>query len=276
MGETVVQELHAYAKQEDIIMGVASAEVLNEKAPEGFRPKDIMPDAKSVICFAKQLPLSAFTAPEVLSNMLYGRAAYIYYLIMDQVANKASIMMEKAGWKALPIPSYSPLRFYEGEPRGMISLKHAAQEAGLGKLGRNTLLVHPSFGNIMRLGAMMTDMEWPEYTASSVFEVCPENCRACEKACPINAISNGKVDKTACLGRCIKHIMLPPAFMLPLMKRLVAASPMMTRFMELFSLNFFETYGIGCTACLTACIHFPGNGKRKANQGQEVKKTGKR
>jgi L-lactate utilization protein LutB len=26
--------------------------------------------------------------------------------------------------------------------------------------------------------------------------------------------------------------------------------------MELFSLNFFEIYGIGCTACLKTCPHF--------------------
>jgi epoxyqueuosine reductase QueG len=264
----VVQALQAFTHQEDMIMGVVSAEALDEKAPEGFRPRDIMPGAKSMIVFAKQLPLSLFTTPDGVSRMLYGRAAYTYYLIMDAAANRTSIMIEKAGGKALPIPSYSPLRFHKGEPRGMISLKHAAAEAGLGKLGRNTLLIHPSYGNIMRLGAVMTDMEWPEYPTRQDAGTCPDNCRACEKACPVNAIRDGRVDKIACLGRCIKHVMLPPAFMLPLVKRVVAASPMMTRFMELFSLNFFETYGIGCTACLKACIHFPGNRKNRSGRGE--------
>jgi epoxyqueuosine reductase QueG len=266
MDKAVVQALQAFAQQQDMAMGVAPADVLDEKAPEGFRPKDVMPGAKSMIVFAKQLPLSVFTAPDSASRMLYGRAAYTYYLIMDEAANRASIMIEKEGYRALPIPSYSPLRFHEGEPRGMISLKHAAAEAGLGTLGRNTLLINPAYGNIMRLGAVVTDMEWPEYPSPAGNGVCPDSCRACEKACPVNAISDGRVDKIACLGRCIRHVMLPPSFILPLVKRIVAASPVMTRFMELFSLNFFETYGIGCTACLKACIHFPGS--RKSRMGR--------
>ncbi|MRR38918.1 hypothetical protein EG829_30565 [bacterium] len=145
----------------------------------------------------------------------------------------------------------------------MLSLKHAAAEAGMGRLGKSSLLIHPELGNIVRLGAVITDMGWPENPAIEDGDPCPDNCRACEKACPVGAIRDGRVNKTACMGRCIRHVMLPPAFMLPAMKRVVAASPMLTRFMELFSLNFFESYGIGCTACLKACPHFPGNRKRR-------------
>jgi epoxyqueuosine reductase QueG len=183
---------------------------------------------------------------------------------MDKLANDLSLMIQNAGYQSLPIPSYSPLRFFEGDPRGIISLKHAAVRAGLGKMGRNSLLINPEHGNVMRLGALATEMEWPEYPSIDEKSPCPESCRICEEACPVGAIKDGNIDKMKCMGKCIKHILLPPAFMLPLMKRTVAASKLMTKFMELTSLNFFETYAIGCTACLKSCIYFPGNKKKKS------------
>jgi|GEM_PF-213338 len=280
MPTDVVKTVKKVAEQEGVLMGVARAEMLNAEAPHGFRPMDLMPEAKSMLVFAKPLPLSVFLTPESVKNTFYQRSAYMYYLLMDKLADAASMLIQEAGYLALPIPAYSPLTFHKGEPRGYISLKHAAAAAGLGKLGRNTLLINESHGNIMRLGALLTAMEWPEYALKSDFEPCPQECRACERTCPIGAIQDGTVDKLACLGKCIKHVMLPPAFMLPTLKRLVAGSRVLTRFMELSSLNFFETYGIDCTACLKACPHFPnpkkiavGGEKKKGRASQQVSMT---
>lgn len=258
MRTDIITTLKKFTTLEGVLMGVVSTEVLNTKAPIGFRPMDIMPSAKSVLVFAKPLPLAVFLVPNRFNNIYYQRAAYMYYLLMDRVADGASMILQEEGHLSLPIPSYSPLRFHEGEPRGVISLKHAAAEAGLGVIGRNTLLINRKYGNIMRLGALMTEMEWPEYSSNTDYRPCPEGCFACESACPIGAIKESGLDKIACLGRCIKHTMLPPSFMLPVVKKVVARSKMLTRFMELISLNFFETYGIGCLACLIACPHFPG------------------
>jgi epoxyqueuosine reductase QueG len=266
MKTDIINAVNDFTAQEGVLMGVASAEVLNTKAPEGFRPMDMMPSAKSVLVFAKPLPLAVFLVPDGFNYMYYQRSAYMYYLLMDRVAGGASMILQEEGYLSLPIPSYSPLRFHEGEPRGVISLKHAGAEAGLGIIGRNTLLINPKYGNIMRLGALMTEMQWPEYSSMADYRPCPEGCHVCERSCPIGAIKDGRVNKTACLGRCIKHTMLPPSFMLPLVKKAVAHSRMLTRFMELISLNFFETYGIGCTACLNACPHFPGK-KREVGRG---------
>jgi epoxyqueuosine reductase len=261
MNAEVISELSDLAAREGVLMGVARAEALNEKAPEGFRPMDMMPSAKSVVVFAKSLPLAAFLVPDRFHNMHYQRSAYLYYLMMDRLAEEAAMLVQEGGCLALPIPAYSPLRFHEGEPRGIISLKHAAAEAGLGVLGKNTLLINQRYGNIMRLGAFMTEMEWPEYSARPDFRPCAEKCDICMRACPIGAISDGRVDKIACLGRCISHVMLPPSFMLPLVKKVVGSSTLLTRFMELVSLNFFETYGLSCTSCLKSCPHFPGRKK---------------
>jgi epoxyqueuosine reductase len=259
----LIGKINDHVSRENILMGAASADVLDTTAPEGFRPREMMPGAKTVLVFAQPLPLAVFLAPGENNNIFYQRSAYVHYLLMDKLANDVSLMLQDAGYQSLPIPSYSPLRFFEGEPRGIISLKHAGVRAGLGKMGRNSLLINTKHGNVLRLGALITEMEWPEYPAINEKSLCPDKCRICEEACPVGAIKDGQVDKMKCMGKCIKHIMLPPAFMLPLMKRAVAGSKLMTKFMELVSLNFFETYAIGCAECLRACIHFPGNKVKK-------------
>lgn len=262
MQKDIIDKIQAHVERENFLMGSAPAEELNRSAPEGFRPKDLMPTAKTVMIFARPLPLSVFEVPGE-NNSFYQRSSYIYYLMMDKLANDLSLMIQQAGYQSLPIPSYSPLRFYKGEPRGVISLKHAAVQAGLGKMGRNTLLINREHGNIMRLGALATELEWSQYPEVTQKSLCPDNCRICEEACPVGAIKDGNIDIMKCMGNCIKHILLPPKFMLPMVKRTVAASKLMTKFMELTSLNFFETYSIGCSACLKVCIHFPANKKNK-------------
>ncbi|HON58581.1 MAG TPA: hypothetical protein P5040_05700 [Smithella sp.] len=262
MTGAIMAKIHDHLRHENVFMGAASAEALNAAAPKGFRPEDLLPGAKTVLVFARPLPQAVFQVPGELSAF-YQRAAYTLYLITDKLANDLCLLLQQAGYRSLPVPSYSPLRFFEGEPRGIISLKHAAVYAGLGAMGKNTLLIHPEHGNIMRLGALMTEMEWPQYAAVAEKSPCPEHCRLCEKACPVGAIRDGKIDKMKCLGTSLKHIFLPPRFALPLMKRLVAGNRRLTKFMELTSLNFFETYGIDCFACLTACIHFPANKPKK-------------
>lgn len=262
MQKDIIDKINTYLEKENVLMGAAPADVLNNLAPEGFRPKDLMPAAKTVMIFAQPLPLAVFQVPGE-NNSFYQRSSYLHYLMMDKLSNDLSLLIQQAGYPSLPIPSYSPLRFYQGEPRGIISLKHAAVQAGLGKMGRNTILIHPKHGNIMRLGALATELEWLQYPEVTQKSLCPDNCRICEEACPVGAIKDGNIDIMKCMGNCIKHILLPPQFMLPLVKRTVAASKLMTKFMELTSLNFFETYSIGCSACLRACIHFPGNRKKK-------------
>jgi epoxyqueuosine reductase len=266
MSAGVIDNIQTYMDKKNIIIGAASAEALNAAAPEGFRPKDLLPGAKTVLVLARPLPLAVFQVPGE-KNAFYQRSSYTHYLIMDQLANDVCLLLQQAGYRSLPVPSYSPLRFFEGEPRGIISLKHAAVYAGLGALGKNTLLIHPEHGNIMRLGALITEMEWPHYAAVAEKSPCPENCRLCEKACPVGAFRDGKIDKMKCMGTSVGHILLPPGFMLPFMKRVVAGSRRMTKFMELTSLNFFETYGIHCFSCLKACIHFPANKTKKVKGG---------
>lgn len=261
MTDQLRQQIHALLNDKNIpVMGVASAARLNAKAPEGFRPMDHLPEAQSVLIFAKPLPVSVFTAPRQNKfHAFYTAAFHSYYQAMNETMNNLCLMLEDAGFSSLPIPSYSPIRFYKGEPRGMMSLKHAAAEAGIGTMGKNTLLIHPKLGNVTRLGGLLTTMPWPESDKpANLAKLCPESCDKCIQACPVKALSEKGINKNRCMVNCVEHSMLPPYFIWRILGWFTAHSRMLTRMMDLITVSFFDSYGISCFNCLRACPHFPG------------------
>ena len=265
MNRALIHKVETFVKSQHIpVMGAASAAEINKKAPPGFRPEDLLTGAKTVIILAKPLPLAVFLTDDKYKNMFYVRSFATYYAIMDKAANVISLMLEAAGYLSLPVPSYSPIRFYDGEPRGLLSLKHAAEIAGLGKMGKNTLLIHPEYGNLLRLGGLVTTMDWPVAEKKEFPGLCPASCNKCEKACPVGALDNRRINKSKCLGNCIQHMMIPSSRLLSGLGWLLARNQQLTDFMERFTYNFIGNYGINCKECLVNCIHFPKPGRKKA------------
>ena len=75
---------------------------------------------------------------------------------------------------------------------------YAAALAGLGKLGRNGLLITENAGSFVFLGFLATDAQLPE----TVGEIIPcSGCGACQKACPGGALGQ-RFDE----GRCLSAI----------------------------------------------------------------------
>ncbi len=252
----LIEKVKQYFEHNDIpIVGAADAEILNQTAPEGFRPKDVLEGAKSVIVFAKPAPLTAYLTPPTHGVRNFYIASYhTYYRMANEVANAICYKLNEAGFPSLPIPSYSPLKFENGHFNGMMSFKHIAEAAGLGKIGKSTLLLHPERGNTLRFGGLVTTFEWPTGEPQEFPDLCPKDCHICEEVCPVGALKDGEIDHFKCMSHCIEHTLRPPLWMMKLMR-----SVFTKRWLNVYSNSFFENYGVSCCECQKQCPRFPAN-----------------
>ncbi|HTX89386.1 MAG TPA: hypothetical protein VMC08_10380 [Bacteroidales bacterium] len=174
-------------------------------APEGFRPTDIWKDCRSVVAFLKRLP------PDVIlpeNPVPYTRAAHILYEELDQLSMRLSFQLEKEGIRSVMVPCDDPYLYWDEENkygRAILSMRHAARNAGLGILGRNTLLINRDFGNMVYIGALLLGTELEPDPPAEDF-ACPPGCSLCLDACPVRALDGITVNQKLCRERsCMKH-----------------------------------------------------------------------
>lgn len=197
----------AFSQLEVDAFGIASVSDLPDK-----RLRDqvlaLLPGACSIVALANEI------YPEVLDHSrpdkLMGEASPRDMLVphMDYLngrLTKAAYDVAKAcrrqGLKALPMPPagiQNDQRFL----RAILSYKHAAEAAGLGTIGRHSLLVTPQFGPRVRLGCVITEAALPP--TPRIEESLCSGCNLCVEACPSKALavpSNGEIysiNKFAC------------------------------------------------------------------------------
>ncbi len=104
-------------------------------------------------------------------------------ILLDSISIRISNVIQERGYSAIPIPA-SQIVDWENQ-RAHLSHKHVAQEAGLGWIGRNNLLVTPEFGAQVRLASIITNIPLSPGKKSAFG--CG-NCKACIAACPAGAI----------------------------------------------------------------------------------------
>ena len=167
------------------------------EAPEGFKPTDIWSRAGSVIVFLKRMPAQAIRTENVA---VYSHAAYVLYSSLDKIGLELSIRLQDKGVGAVPIPTDVPYLFWDSESlrgMGILSLRHAAQNAGLGFLGRNNLLINEDFGSMVYIGAILTDAVLEE-DPLSLATGCPKGCSLCLDSCPVSALDGTTVRQNLC------------------------------------------------------------------------------
>lgn len=118
--------------------------------------------------------------------------------LLDQTALKVAASLQKEGWQALPIPA-SQIVDWEKQ-RGHLSHKKVAIAAGLGRLGRNNLLVTPEHGSRVRLVSILTDKPLGITAAPDGAVTGCGSCRKCINVCPAQAIKERaeEFDHLAC------------------------------------------------------------------------------
>lgn len=99
----------------------------------------------------------------------------------------------------VPIPCDTPYDFWDEETmtgKGILSMRHVAVQCGLGLIGKSSLLLNPGFGNMLALGAFLTDMEMKSDPYSQ--DICLPNCSLCVDSCPAHAILDKHIDQALC------------------------------------------------------------------------------
>ena len=176
--------------------GIASAGRFN-KAPKGFHPHDVYSRCKSVVVFLKRMPSDVINAE---NPVVYTHTANLLYDMLDRIGMDLCFSLDKQGIHAVPVPTDVPYLHWDAETKhgmGILSMRQAAFNAGLGILGRNTLLINRELGNLVYIGAILTDASVNPDPIVDDF-ACPPNCSLCIDACPVQALDGVTVIQKLC------------------------------------------------------------------------------
>lgn len=208
----------ARARGADLVGFAAAADLA--AAPEGFRPRDIMPQAKGVVVMAKAQPRGTVAAG---NQVVYTAQHTNIMRHLDELARAVAVFIEAKGWLAVPVPADDPYFHWEEDRKhgmGILSHRHAAVKAGLGVIGKNALLITPQYGNRVELVSILTDAAFTPPAAAAgpcpptlasvltdrsfapiAAELCPPECRLCLDACPVGALDGSRsVAQIKCRG----------------------------------------------------------------------------
>jgi epoxyqueuosine reductase QueG len=167
------------------LCGIASIDSFND-SPIGFHPTDVYKNTKSIISVACKIP---GTSLNIDSPSPYTAIEELVMSRVSQISLSLALHLEQCGFHAVMIPS-TPYDYWDAETKtgkGILSLKHLGYKAGLGYIGKNSLLCNESFGNLIKLGAVITDalLESDKINDS---DMCSDSCNLCIDSCPVGAI----------------------------------------------------------------------------------------
>jgi len=177
---------------------------LARSAERRAQPATVLPGARSVVAVGCSYFVE-WPPPSIVDDPLRGRmAAYAWGpdyhdILLPRLQELGQFLSREArgvSWRAYT-------------DTGPILERHFAAQAGLGFIGRNTLLVCPRFGSFLSLGALLLNVEL-DYDDASPWSCvggadAPDHpcgrCARCLSACPTGAFPSAfRLDARRCLS----------------------------------------------------------------------------
>lgn len=165
---------------------------MERQAPTRREPARAWPDARSAIVVLHNhwQPAPAL-AP--------GRGRIARYALGDDYHDVMKLRLQQLGTEVVTAASRGSFRVYVDA--GPLPERELARRAGLGWIGRNTMLIHPRLGSFTFIGEVLTDLE---IAPDAPFEAdrCG-SCRRCLEACPTQAFPSERVLDAS---RCVSYL----------------------------------------------------------------------
>jgi len=157
---------------------------------------NIVPGAKSILMVG--LDYRTLAIPDaILNDPARGRvASYAWGLDYHDVMTPRLEML--AQWLAQQVELPSEQRVYVDT--GAVLERSHAQQAGMGFIGKNTMLIHPRRGSYFFLGEIITSIEFDAYDQPHRPTMCG-TCTRCLRTCPTDAFPEPHVlDARRCIS----------------------------------------------------------------------------
>ena len=151
-------------------------------------PSEALPDCGSIIMVSRSYGAPGVDASPFVARYAHGRD---YHLVFEELLKELAARIEELAPEATckPYVDYGP-----------VMERDHAQRAGLGWIGKNTMLINPRLGSYLLLGELLTTLDLPPDEAFTA-DRCG-TCRRCIEACPTGAIHEGEraVDARLCIS----------------------------------------------------------------------------
>jgi epoxyqueuosine reductase len=210
------------------------------------------PAAQSVIVFGKEVPVSVYQMQpkEKTKGMLEVAEA------LDNTAVRLAALLEKKQVPAKPVPLYLPVRITDGKVQGLVRLKTVAAAAGLGSIGKNTVLFNHRFGPRLLLSGVVTSRRVQktrktENTEGKNEGLACTGCGRCIKVCPEGALGPDGADAFRC--RTVSA-WIPPV-LVPAVKWMLGRA-LLLKCLAPLAPSIARTATIRCSLCVTECPNF--------------------
>lgn len=163
---------------------------LERQAPARREPARAWPEARSaIVVLDNYYQAHAEPAP--------GRGRVARYALGGDYHSVMSAKLEQLAARLVAVAGGGRFRAYVDA--GPLPERELARRAGLGWIGKNTMLIRPTVGSFTFIGALLTDLE---LAPDDPFEAdrCG-TCRRCLDACPTGAFPEPRVlDATRCIS----------------------------------------------------------------------------